>query len=115
MDGLEVYNEEFLECSLEDYDFGLKGYIDRYVINHDKKLITIIDIKTTGKTITDFPETVEFYNYWLQSAIYTVLVTKNIDKTLVNYKINFNFIVIDKYNQMYNFPVREDTTMDYMG
>jgi len=114
MDGLEVYNEEFLKCKLEDYDFGLHGYIDRYVVNHDKKEITIIDIKTTGKTIVDFPETVEFYNYWLQAAIYRVLVTKNVDKKMVDYKINFNFIVIDKYNQMYNFPVK-GTTMDAWG
>jgi hypothetical protein len=114
MDGIEVFNEKYLKCKLEDYDFGMHGYIDRYVIDADKKLITIIDIKTTGKTITDFPETVEFYNYWLQAAIYRVLVTKNVDKSMVDYKINFNFIVIDKYNQMYNFPVKS-TTMAAWG
>ena len=111
MDGIEVFNEKYLKCTLEDYDFGLHGYVDRYVIDRDKKVITIIDVKTTGKTIADFPETVEFYNYWLQAAVYRVLVTKNIDEKLAGYKINFNFIVIDKYNQMYNFPVK-DTTMD---
>lgn len=114
MDGIEIFNEHYLQCSLEDYDFGLHGYIDRYVIDDDKKEITIIDIKTTGKTITDFPETVEFYNYWLQAAIYRVLITKNIPENAVNYKINFNFIVIDKYNQMYNFPVKS-TTMAAWG
>jgi hypothetical protein len=114
MDGIEVFNEKYLKCTLEDYDFGLHGYVDRYVIDRDKKVITIIDVKTTGKTIADFPETVEFYNYWLQAAVYRVLVTKNIDEKLAGYKINFNFIVIDKYNQMYNFPVK-DTTMITWG
>lgn len=114
MDGIEIFNEEFLECSLDEYTFGLKGFVDRYVIDHDKKMITIIDIKTTGKTIVDFPETVEFYNYWLQAAIYRVLVTKNLEEKTQDYKINFNFIVIDKYNQIYNFPVR-DTTMAAWG
>ncbi len=114
MDGIEIFNEEFLECSLDEYTFGLKGFVDRYVIDHDKKVITIIDIKTTGKTIVDFPETVEFYNYWLQAAIYRVLVTKNLEEKTQDYKINFNFIVIDKYNQIYNFPVR-DTTMAAWG
>jgi|TARA_R110000744_G_scaffold195378_1_gene314390 hypothetical protein len=114
MDGIEVFNEKYLKCTLEDYDFGLHGYVDRYVIDRDKKVITIIDVKTTGKTIADFPETVEFYNYWLQAAVYRVLVTKNIDEKLAGYKINFNFIVIDKYNQMYNFPVK-DTTMVTWG
>lgn len=114
MDGLEVYNEKFLECTLEKYNFGLHGYIDRYVIDHDKKEITIIDLKTTNKTITDFPETIEFYNYWLQAAVYVTLVSKNINKNAENYKINFNFIVIDKYNQIYNFSV-STKTMDTWG
>ena len=37
MDSVEVYNEKFLSCTLNDYDFGLHGYIDRYMIDHDKK------------------------------------------------------------------------------
>jgi hypothetical protein len=109
MDGLEVYNEAPLSCELEKYKFGLKGIIDRYVVDHDKKEIRIIDVKTTGKTVADFPETVEFYNYWLQAAVYVTLVSKNITKKEENYKINFNFIVIDKYNQIYNFPVSINT------
>jgi hypothetical protein len=109
MDGLEVFNEAYLKCTLEGHNFGLHGYIDRYVIDHDKKEITIIDVKTTGKTISDFPETVQFYNYWLQAAVYVTLISKNIGKKEENYKINFNFIVIDKYNQMYNFPVSINT------
>ncbi len=114
MDSIEIFNEAPLECNLDGYTFGLKGIVDRYVIDHDKKVITIIDIKTTGKTIVDFPETVEFYNYWLQAAIYMTLVAKNLDENTQNYKINLNFIVIDKYNQVYNFPVR-DTTMNAWG
>lgn len=114
MDGLEVYNEKWLTCELENYSFGLKGVIDRYVINHDKKEIKIIDVKTTGKTIADFPETIEFYNYWLQAAVYVTLISKNITKKEENYKINFTFIVIDKYNQIYDFPV-SIKTMDTWG
>lgn len=109
MDALEIYNEAFLKCTLNDYNFGLHGYIDRYMIDHESKTITIIDIKTTGKTVTDFPETVEFYNYWMQAAVYINLVIKNVDEKVQNYTINFNFIVIDKYNQIYNFPVSKST------
>ena len=115
MDSIEIHNEKPLSCSLDQYTFGLKGIVDRYVIDHDKKVITIIDIKTTGKTIVDFPETVEFYNYWLQAAVYMTLVAKNLDKDTQDYKINFNFIVIDKYNQIYNFPVREETMSAWAG
>jgi hypothetical protein len=114
MDNLEIFNEKYLTCSLTNFDFGLHGSIDRYVINHDTKEVKIIDIKTTSKTIVEFPETIEFYNYWLQAATYVTLVQKNINKSSVNYKINFNFIVIDKYNQIYNFEV-SNTTMNKWG
>ena len=113
MDNLEVFNEAYLKCQLGNYDFGLHGYIDRYVIDHEKKEVKIIDVKTTGKTITDFPETVTFYKYWLQAAIYMVLVTKNLDESCVDYTINFNFIVIDKYNQIYAFPVKQKTLSEW--
>ena len=43
------------------------------------------------------------------------LVAKNLDKDTQDYKINFNFIVIDKYNQIYNFPVREETMSAWAG
>ena len=44
MDPVEIYNEKYLECKLNDYKFGLKGYIDRYIIDHESKEITIIDL-----------------------------------------------------------------------
>ena len=109
MDSIEVHNESMLECELNDYKFGLKGIVDRYVIDHDKKDITVIDLKTTGKTISDFPETVEFYNYWMQAAIYINLIIKNVEENTKDYKINFNFVVIDKYNQIYSFPVSKES------
>ena len=109
MDDVEIFNEAKLSCKLKGYDFGLKGIVDRYVIDNSKKEITIIDLKTTGKTIADFKDTIEYYNYWLQAAMYVKLVIENLTEELVDYKINFNFVVIDKYEQTYVFPVSQDT------
>jgi len=114
MDNLEVYNEEYLECELKDYKFGLKGFVDRYVIDHDRAEVTIIDVKTSSKTISDFSETLDFYKYWLQAAIYSLLVAKNINYKNVElktqgYKILFKFVVIDKYDQTYAFDVSQGT------
>ena len=111
LDDTESFVEKALSCKLQNYDFGLKGIIDKYIIDHKNKTIRIIDFKTTGKSVTEFAETVEFYNYWLQAAIYSVLALKNAGDKGKDYKINFTFIVIDKYNQIYSFPVRP-TTMD---
>ena len=109
MDPIEIHNEKYLECELKDYKFGLKGFIDRYTIDHDKKEITIIDLKTTSKGLEKFAETVDFYRYWMQAVIYITLVIKNSDEKVSSYKINFNFVVIDNYNQIYVFDVLSET------
>lgn len=115
LDDTETFNEQYLECELKDLKFGLKGYVDRYIVDHKNKAITIIDLKTSGKSLAQFPETVQFYNYWLQAAVYTMLVMKNVDEKAKNYKINFNFIVIDAYSQVYNFEVRPETLQTWGG
>jgi hypothetical protein len=109
LDDVEIYNEQFLNCETEDYKFGLKGYIDRYTVDHKKEEINIIDLKTTGKSISDFEETVEFYNYWMQAAIYKKLVLNEMSSTAKNYKLTYKFVVIDKYNQVYVFSVTDST------
>ncbi len=109
LDPIEAYAEQKLETNLKDHKFGLKGIVDYYQINHETKTISIIDLKTTGKTIVDFTETVDFYNYWLQASIYTKLVIDNIDDAAADYKILFKFVVIDKYNQVYVFDVSGKT------
>ena len=109
LDPLESYNEKYLECELNDYVFGLKGYIDRYIIDHESKEITIIDFKTTSKGLEKFAETVDFYNYWMQAVIYITLVIKSSKKDITNYKINFNFVVVDNYDQVYVFDVSDNT------
>ena len=109
MDTIQVFNEEYLECELNEFNFGLKGYVDKYIIDDESKTITIIDLKTTAKPLENFAETVDFYNYWLQAAVYSLLVNKNVDENQQKYKIIFKFVVIDKYDQVYVFPVSEET------
>ncbi len=95
----------FSEVPLEaetKYSFGLKGIIDNYVYDPETKVVTINDFKTTGKSISEFRETVEYYKYWIQAAMYYKLIQANI-KGLS--EIRFNFIVIDKYQQVFAFPV----------
>ena len=109
LDPVSSYTEQYLETKLNNYKFGLKGYIDYYKIDTESKTITICDLKTTSKSIAEFGETVEFYNYWLQAAIYSTLVINNVDDEYKDYQILFKFVVIDKYDQVYVFDVQEET------
>jgi hypothetical protein len=106
--GATVYSEHPIQIDLPGYPFGLKGILDNIVVNENDKTIVINDLKTTGKTVAEFAETVEYYNYWLQAAIYKKLVSVKfaIDSS---WKVEFNFIVIDKYKQTYVFPVSDET------
>lgn len=112
MENSKIFNE--LELSLDksllQKAFGLKGIVDNIKVDYDKKIVYINDLKTTGKTISDFKETIEYYNYNLQAAIYYRLVEEH-TKDMVDDKwdIVFNFIVIDKYNQVYAFEVSKIT------
>lgn len=104
---ITVYNEEkVMRDGFENLPFGLKGIVDNYVIDNENKIVYLNDIKTTGKTIEDFQETVEYYNYWIQAAIYKKLLD---DIIVSGYDFKFTFIVIDKYQQIYPFEVSKET------
>lgn len=106
----EVFNEIALSVQINDRPFGLKGIIDNLVVDHNDKVIYINDIKTTSKDLKDFPESIDFYNYWLQAAIYTsIIATKFINLIEQGYIMKFNFVVIDKNYQVYPFEVTPTT------
>ena len=113
MENVEVYNEDGMKAETE-YPFGLKGFVDNVKVDKDNKILYINDLKTTGKTISDFKETIEFYNYWAQAAIYDRLVRYKFSDLLdESWTVVFNFVVIDKYNQVYPFQVSEGTMMEW--
>ena len=111
LDPIRTYAEQPLECELKDRPFGLKGIIDFYKVDDDEKLVTICDLKTTGKSISDFRETIDFYRYWLQAAIYCKLVFENLDKEQQDYNFIYKFVVIDNYKQVYVFDVSPETLL----
>ena len=92
---VDVYNEQPLEMELKKYPFGLKGILDNMVVTPIDKIIRINDFKTSSKTLSDFPDTVKFYKYSLQAAVYNLLVVNKFSDLIKDgYKIEFRFIVI---------------------
>ena len=109
LDPIETHSERYLKSDLIGLDFGLHGYIDYYKIDTDKKEVTICDRKPPGQPISAFKDTVDFYNYWLQAAIYMKLVYDTLGDDADEYELTFKFIVIDTYDQVYVFEVSKDT------
>jgi hypothetical protein len=118
-DNLEhVYNELQVELDKKfaEFPFGIKGMIDNLYIDKAANTIRVNDLKTTSKTIAEFPETVKFYNYWMQAAVYMRLARSlmhNLKDEYKEYNIVFSFIVIDKYSQIYVFEVSEETMTNW--
>ena len=101
-----IYNEYPLQAEPSVHPFGYKGILDNLRIVPLEKTIYINDVKRTGKSLVYFEESVEKYNYWAQAAMYIKLVKANIpEANNIDWKIVFNFIVVDNFNQVYPFEV----------
>ena len=113
LDPIQNFAEKYLVSDLDGYPFKLHGYVDYYSVDSESKTVTICDLKTSGKTVDVFRESVDFYNYWLQAAIYSKLVYDSLGDDRDEYTIEFKFIVIDKYNQVYVFPVSNESMIQW--
>jgi hypothetical protein len=118
---LEIFNEVPVKIEnmiyTDNKKFGFKGILDNVIIDNDAKILFINDVKTTGKNLIDFAESVNYYKYWIQAAMYYQLafyewIRDKKDST--EWKINFTFVVIDKYNQVYPFQVTDDTMRSWL-
>ena len=116
-DHIETYNEVKLETAFGDNTFGLKGILDNVLIDRETKTIFINDLKTTGKALQDFPDSVEYYKYWIQAVIYFFLVVNNYlkdEENINDWNVHFTFVVIDKYNLIYPFQVSDETFLEWV-
>lgn len=116
-DNIKTFNEVKLEVKLKDQPFGLKGILDNVLVDQDSKTVFINDLKTTSKPIQKFPESVDYYNYWIQAVVYFILVVNGLLKDEVDlndWNVHFTFIVVDNYNNVYPFQVSDDTFSDWL-
>lgn len=111
----DVYQELEFVFNMEDdqFPFDLKGIVDNIFVDRDNETVWVNDLKTTSKTISEFPDTVQFYNYWMQAAVYMRAMRYLMSNRHPGYNLVFSFIVVDKYNQVYVFEVSDDTMTNW--
>lgn len=111
VDNVDVFNELVINCELKQYPFGLKGIVDNIKIDHEAKIIYVNDVKTSGKELKDFKESIEYYMYWLQAVFYLIMVSNKFAPLIEQkgYQIKFHFLVIDVNYQTYAFPISQET------
>lgn len=95
-----LYQQKF-STNLDGLD--VRCMFDLLVVNHDKKIIVPIDLKTSSMLEYDFPKKYLENRYDLQSRLYCRIL-KNIikdDEYFKDFKIgNFRFMVINKNNRL---------------
>lgn len=109
---IETYNELHIKVDHDKLPFGFHGVLDNVVVDNEAKILFINDLKTTGKSVQDFPDAVEYYKYWIQAVIYLILATEKFIKDKPDrdeWQVKVTFIVIDKYNLVYPFQVSDGT------
>jgi hypothetical protein len=111
-----TYNEITLETirtfsiNDEDYMFGLKGILDNLTINRQKKTIYLNDVKYTGKSLVLFKESFEFFEYYRQLAVYTLLAQDFLRDELINgYTMEIGIIAIDSSLISHYFPLSAES------
>ncbi len=79
-----------------------KALLDRLVIDHNKKIITYTDLKTTGHSIYTYQSSFEFYRTYRQVAFYTRAIKELFkqtlkDKKIEDYKLIVNIVPVETF------------------
>lgn len=84
--GIDTYNElEVLWTSkIMGEDIKCKAKLDRLMIDHKTKTYSILDVKTTGKTIGEFQNSFETFRYPRQINFYKVAANRFMTKAGYN-------------------------------
>jgi cell fate (sporulation/competence/biofilm development) regulator YlbF (YheA/YmcA/DUF963 family) len=105
----EIRFELELSDRPDELQYGIKGILDAIKVNRKEKVIYISDIKTHSGKLKDFPDSVNKYGHWMQPVAYKILAQSLLRKKAFDYKIIFHFIVVDQNDDVYCFPVKEES------
>lgn len=105
MFGNEVYNELPIYWESDVYTFKFKALLDRVRVLHDKKVIQLVDFKTTGKPIGMFQKgSFEYYRYYRQMAFYMKAIIEHFHELKHKYEIEV-FVVACETTGLYECKV----------
>ena len=81
----------------EPIELKLKAKLDNFTIDSVSKIITVNDVKTTGKMVSEFDAAVKMYHYYREIAFYSWLLSLCAKKfyEIDNPIIKGNFLVVE--------------------
>jgi hypothetical protein len=85
---------------------------DEIVVDHINKIVTPVDLKTSGKPEWHFPNSFLYWGYYIQAQLYWYIIRQNMDKHPIykDYKLNnYEFVVISNHTRIPLVWIYEDT------
>lgn len=115
--GVSKVNEVELTMFPEDLPFGLRGFIDNMVFDPLNKEIRINDLKKTAKDIGSFRDSIDYYRYWMQAAIYVKMVRDIYlsQPAYQDWNVTFRFVVVDPYMQIAPIRISDETMVQWVS
>lgn len=86
---IEAFSELAIFWYYPNTDLQCKSMLDRVVIDHNEKVIRLIDVKTTSK-IGDFKDSFENFKYYRQLAFYWMALFYELEKGSMKDKVNLD-------------------------
>lgn len=90
----------------------IQGSFDHVHINHKLKTIVIKDLKKV-KDLLKFTENIEERRLDLQAGTYLNVIHQFLKEFKLDYKVSFEFVVVDESGKLYPFTVSEPTSKKY--
>lgn len=114
--GITKQNETEIVKITDEFHFGVRGFIDNLVFDTQKKEIRVNDLKKTSKDIGSFTESIEYFRYWMQAAIYYMLVEHVYlsQPQYADYTMVFRFIVVDPYMQIAPIKISDEKMQEWV-
>lgn len=84
-------------------DIELRCMADLIMVDHENKVVTPIDLKTSFKKEWNFPSSFIQWGYWIQAQLYWYIIRQNMDNDSLykDYKLaNYQFIVISNNSRI---------------
>ena len=106
--GSFTYKNDYKDNKGNSTILKVKAKIDNFIIDHESKIITLNDLKTTASSINDFMgSSFNKFHYSRQFAFYLYLLNNLLQ--LDDYRLKANVIVLSKLDGKFEiFPIKQN-------
>lgn len=92
----EIFTEQeiYFTIRIAGREIKVKAKLDRIIIDHTTKTITVPDLKTTSKPVVHFPKDYAYYHYYRQQEFYLHAVVSWLGAKYSDYKIEMPIVAV---------------------